>query len=70
MLLVGRASDVYLLGACVAGVLVVAAFTVARSTPPNWVLAAAAVAILIALVVVLRADRSSPEEAGAIPNDE
>ena len=59
----GRAGDVYLLVACVAGVLMVAAFTLAGSTPPNWVLVIAAIAILIALVVVLRADRSSTEEA-------
>ena len=65
-----RAGDVYLLVACFAGILVVAAFTLARSTPPNWVLVIAAIAAFIALIVVLRTDRSLSEEANSTPTIE
>lgn len=60
-----RAADLYLVGASIAGAGLVVGFTLASSTPPDWVLTIALVGILLALVAFLYASLGPQRDMSA-----
>ena len=55
---VQRIVDLYLACWCIAAVAIVAGFTLARATPPNWVLDLVLAGLVLALAGVIYGDRS------------
>ncbi len=53
-----RIIDVYLACWCIAGAAIVAGFTLARATPPNWVLDLVLAGLVLALAGVIYSNRS------------
>jgi len=56
-----RVVDLYLAGWCIAGVAIVAGFTLAGATPPNWVLDLVLVSLPLVLAGVIFSNRSRRE---------